>query len=296
MSTIATQSKTLRGYGKSEAGVLPTGWGVNRLGDCGEVVMGQSPPGVSYNLVSVGSPLINGPTEFTDLHPVKIQWTTQPMRLCRPGDLLICVRGSSTGRTNYADEEYAIGRGVAAVRAKSRNDTQFLSYQVLSGVSDILAAATGSTFPSVDGSSNRDIQILLPPLSEQREIAEALSDVDRLLGALEALIAKKQAIKHATLQQLLSRKTRLPGFKEEWTKKAFGVVASIRDQKVQPSDVDAGTPCVELDHIGQGSGQLLGYAEARFSMSTKFRFYCGDVLFGRLRVVSRFLSWDAHAI
>ena len=57
----------------------------------------------------------------------------------------------------------------------------------------------------------------VPPESEQRAIAEALSDVDELLAALEALIAKKRAIKQATMQQLLTGKTRLPGFSGEWS-------------------------------------------------------------------------------
>ena len=187
------------GYKRTEGGVIPTDWIVTRLGGCGEIIMGQSPPGTSYNRSGVGSPLINGPTEFTELHPVKVQWTTQPARFCKPGDLLICVRGSSTGRTNYADEIYAIGRGVAAIRAKADNDTQYLSYQVISGVSDLLAAATGSTFPSVDGASFRKILVLLPSPAEQRAIAEALSDVDGLLAALEALIAKKRAVKQAAM-------------------------------------------------------------------------------------------------
>ena len=189
--------------------------------------MGQSPPGVSYNRSGVGSPLINGPTEFTELHPVKVQWTTQPARFCRPGDLLICVRGSSTGRTNYADEIYAIGRGVAAIRAKADNDTQYLSYQVISGVSDILTAATGSTFPSVDGASFRKIRVSLPPPAEQRAIAEALSDVDRLLQALEELIAKKRSIKQTAMQKLLTGKTRLPGFSGKWETKQLGEIVSF---------------------------------------------------------------------
>ena len=222
MNTITTQLRPPYGHGQFETVLPPSDWIVARLGDCGEVIMGQSPPGVSYNRSGVGSPLINGPTEFTELHPVKVQWTTQPARFCRPGDLLICVRGSSTGRTNYADEIYAIGRGVAAIRAKADNDTQYLSYQVISGVSDILTAATGSTFPSVDGASFRKIRVSLPPPAEQRAIAEALSDVDGLLGALEELIAKKRAIKQAAMQQLLTGKTRLPGFSGAWKTKRIG--------------------------------------------------------------------------
>ena len=58
--------------------------------------------------------------------------------------------------------------------------------------------------------------VRLPPLVEQIAIAEALSDADGLLGALEALIAKKRAIKQAAMQQLLTGKTRLPGFRGKW--------------------------------------------------------------------------------
>ena len=61
-----------------------------------------------------------------------------------------------------------------------------------------------------------------PPESEQRAIAEALSDVDGLLAALEALIAKKRAVKQAAMQQLLTGKSRLPGFNGAWETKRLG--------------------------------------------------------------------------
>ena len=198
------------GYKRTEVGVIPEDWAVARLRDCSEIVMGQSPPGSSYNRSGVGTALINGPTEFTGLHPVKIQWTTQPSRICKHGDLLICVRGSSTGRTNYADGTYAIGRGVAAMRAKADSDTQYLSYQVILGVSKLLDAATGSTFPSVDGTSLSNALILSPPLPEQRAIATILSDMDSEIAALERRLDKTRAIKQGMMQQLLTGAIRLP--------------------------------------------------------------------------------------
>ena len=74
----------------------------------------------------------------------------------------------------------------------------------------------------------RTIPVVLPPLSEQRAIAEALSDVDRLIASLEALIAKKQAIKQATMQQLLTGKTRLPGFNGAWEKTKISDLLAYR--------------------------------------------------------------------
>ena len=62
----------------------------------------------------------------------------------------------------------------------------------------------------------------VPPLPEQRAIAEALSDVDKLIGALDQLIGKKRNLKQATMQQLLTGQTRLPGFSSEWEVKKIG--------------------------------------------------------------------------
>ena len=73
------------------------------------------------------------------------------------------------------------------------------------------------------------VQIELPPVIEQRAIAEVLSDVDRSLSSLDALITKKQAIKQAAMQQLLTGKTRLPGFSGAWETKRLGEIADCLD-------------------------------------------------------------------
>ena len=77
------------------------------------------------------------------------------------------------------------------------------------------------------------MEILLPPPVEQRAIAQALSDVDGLLAALERLIDKKRAIKRAAMQQLLTGKTRLPGFSGEWETKRLGRVLTVKHGRSQ---------------------------------------------------------------
>jgi len=72
-----------------------------------------------------------------------------------------------------------------------------------------------------------NVRIPFPIHSEQRAIAEALSDVDKLLESLDALIAKKRAIKQATMQQLLTGKTRLPGFSGDWQEKHLFELSTI---------------------------------------------------------------------
>ena len=102
------------------------------------------------------------------------------------------------------------------------------------------------------------LQFVVPPKPEQRAIATALSDVDALLDRLDRLIAKKRDLKQAAMQQLLTGQTRLPGFSGEWEVKRLNEIASIRNQRVLPSNVGIDTPCVELDHIGQGNGKVAG--------------------------------------
>ena len=75
----------------------------------------------------------------------------------------------------------------------------------------------------------------LPPLPEQRAIAAVLSDVDELIGSLEALIAKKRAIKQAAMQELLTGRTRLPGFGGEWEVKRLEEVAVVTMGQSPPS-------------------------------------------------------------
>lgn len=130
------------------------------------------------------------------------------------------------------------------------------------------------------------IQTALPPLAEQRAIAAALSDVDALLEGLTRLIAKKRDLKQAAMKQLLTGQTRLPGFHGGWDSVDFGGIAAIRNVKVLASSAAAGTRCVELESIEQGTGRLLGSVTAQGS-SAKYSFKKGDVLFGRLRAYLR---------
>jgi type I restriction enzyme S subunit len=149
------------------------------LGDNAEIVMGQSPPAKACNPAGLGLPLLNGPTEFGPHHPIPLQFTTDAKKRARPGDILFCVRGSTTGRMNWADREYAIGRGVAAVRHRWASGLQsFVRAVIEYGLPGLLAQATGSTFPNV--SANQLASLRWPPLDDQEQGAIA-----HILGTLE---------------------------------------------------------------------------------------------------------------
>jgi type I restriction enzyme S subunit len=119
------------------------------LSDVAIVEMGLSPRGATYNSDGLGVPLLNGPTEFGSAVPTPRLFTTDPKRFAEPGDILFCVRGSTTGRMNWADQRYAIGRGIAAIRGRDKNDTRFVRACIDQLLPSMLQQASGSTFPNL---------------------------------------------------------------------------------------------------------------------------------------------------
>ncbi len=71
------------------------------------------------------------------------------------------------------------------------------------------------------------MKLPLPPLPEQQAIAEVLSDTDALIQNIKQLISKKKALKQGAMQQLLTDKRRLKGFKEKWEVKKLGEVVDF---------------------------------------------------------------------
>lgn len=148
------------------------------LGDVASVRMGQSPPGSTYNTDGVGTPLVNGPAQFGPTYPVADKWTTAPTTLSASGDIVFCVRGSTTGRMVRADGEYCMGRGVAAISAGTHRDTDYLYYALTARLPDLLTRTTGSTFPNLSQRTLREFHIPWPSEHQRGAIAEVLGSLD----------------------------------------------------------------------------------------------------------------------
>src|ERR1019366_4168780 len=89
--------------------------------------------------------------------------------------------------------------------------------------------AAGTKVKHTSPSTLLEIPIPIPSNNaEQEAIAAALSDIDTLITSLDKLISKKRDTKQATMQQLLTGKTRLPGFSGEWEIKKIGEIAPLQ--------------------------------------------------------------------
>ncbi len=155
-------------------------WRTVQLGALADVVMGQSPPGSTYNQEAVGLPFFQGKAEFGDQFPTVKKWCSAPSRVAYEGDILLSVR-APVGPTNLAPGDCCIGRGLAAIRAKPSVLSQGFLWFFLKYVEPVLAeSGQGSTFGAVNRSDIETLRIPVPPLSEQRRIAEILDQADAL--------------------------------------------------------------------------------------------------------------------
>ena len=181
---------------------LPLGWRIAPFSDIATVTMGQSPEGDDCNNAGIGEPLLNGPTEFGFYSPSPVQWTTNGKKHCVEGDLLFCVRGSTTGRMNWANQSYAIGRGLAAIHHKSDCTLNwFVKAMIDNSLQEILSAATGSTFPNVGKDLLNGFQVIIPDDNSLRKfgvkghsifsmISNNAKEIDVLLGLQRTLLSK----------------------------------------------------------------------------------------------------------
>lgn len=156
--------------------------------------------------------------------------------------------------------------------------------------SQIISNATYTTRALTNGRTLSNVWIAVPPEREQRAIAEVLSDVDGLINALDALIAKKLAIKQATMQQLLTGKTRLPGFSGEWETKQFEELfrrLNSNSHKIQATEYNVNGLHPVID---QGQDSIVGYSD-----QTEKLFKCpadGVIVFGDHTRIFKFVDVD----
>ena len=155
------------------------------LSDLAKIVMGQSPPGSSYNDRGEGTPLLNGPSEFGPEFPTAVQWTSVPTRLSETGDILFCVRGATAGRMNMADGTYCLGRGLAAIRTEP-GQRAFLFRVLESYYPRFQSTGVGSTFINISKKDLTDLPIPAANPSSTSRFGEIQSEAAELRAAVVA--------------------------------------------------------------------------------------------------------------
>lgn len=212
-----------QGYKRTEVGVIPEDW---------EIIKG----GQLFSKIQDGthfSPKVNG-GKFLYVTSKNIKFGHLDLRSAEyidqaqheaiykrcdvmKNDILLTKDGANTGNAalNTLDEPFSLLSSVAFLRLNENNhSSEFFLQQILSRDFQVYIQEemSGNAITRLTLSKINNLNFFVPSLKEQTAIATALSNVDALITELQTLIAKKQAIKTATMQQLLTGRTRLPQF------------------------------------------------------------------------------------
>ena len=128
--------------------------------------------------------------------------------MSKANDLIVCVRGSTTGKYVKSDGEYCMGRGVCAIRGLNKNQP-FVDLLFHFNINRLLSLATGSTFPSWNGPVLKNYTIVIPPLNIQHEFSNILKPIFDATS-LNAEISKNlTSIRDTLLPRLISGQLRI---------------------------------------------------------------------------------------
>lgn len=224
---------------------LPDGWITTTVGESATLQTGF--PFASLRFSQGGIRLLRGSNvkrgaldwarDITRYWPV--EESTLRSFCLREGDLVVAMDGALVGRSfarvSHEDLPAYLVQRVARLRGTSIE--QGLLYQWVGSdefVKHVDSSKTHTAIPHISPRDLRDFTLLIPVNPrEQGLIGDALEDADRLIGALERAIAKKRAIKQGMMQELLTGRTRLPGFAEVWRVSPLGSLLRVRNGRSQ---------------------------------------------------------------
>ena len=237
------------GYKQTEVGVIPEEWDAlpissltppNRKNGIVDGPFGSNLKTIHYRksgIPIITSGYVTGGKFYADkyLYVDRSKFLKEKRSAVHPGDIVMAKIGERCGASAILPHTHETGilsgNALKITVDESRHSTSFV-WQVLwnlhvSGKLEVLR--TVGAQPALSMANLKRFKIPVPPTkTEQDRIAEALSDVDALLASLDRLIAKKRDLKTAAMQQLLTGKTRLPGFSGEWEVKKLSDLADIR--------------------------------------------------------------------
>jgi type I restriction enzyme S subunit len=206
------------------------------------------------------------------------------------GDLIMSIC-ATIGKPILVDMEACIHDGFVVFRNLQKEvDKEFLFYMLQKYEGKFSGMKQTGTQGNLNTSLVGSTTIPLPPLAEQRAIVEVLGVVDSAIELSDQVIAKTERLKRGLMQQLLThgightetKQTPIGNIPKDWDVVTLGAVCEQRNDMVQPTETGSYT-FVGLEHISSGEIKVRNYSKDAFLKSSKFKFYSGDLLYGKLR-------------
>jgi type I restriction enzyme S subunit len=181
---------------------LPEGWRWGKLGEEFNVIMGQSPPGESYNHNGNGMVFFQGKTDFGFRFPEIRLFTTEPKRLAKKFNTLLSVR-APVGAVNIAFENCCLGRGLAAIYHK--NEFKSYTYYTLKSLKKIFDVfeGEGTVFGSINQENLKNINVIVPDIMTLEEFEEITRPLDDQIFNLETQSRTLKTLRDVLLPRLM---------------------------------------------------------------------------------------------
>jgi len=212
------------GYKQTEVGMIPDDWEVVLLDSVAKRGSGHTPDkkhpeywdGAIKWLSLKDSDRLDALYIYDTAAKITAAGIANSSATEHPAGTVVLSRDAGVGKSAITKDVMAVSQHFMAWQCGPRLDNHFLYYWLQSAKNEFERIAFGSTIKTIGLHYFKRLKLQLPGLNEQMIIAAALSDMDALIASLDKLIAKKRDIKQAAMQQLLTGKTRLPGFMGNW--------------------------------------------------------------------------------
>jgi type I restriction enzyme S subunit len=268
---------------------LPRGWRVTTLGEIASVSAGGTPSRAVRAYWDGVIPWIT--TSQIDFNTIReaeqyiseVGLRHSAAKMLPPGCLLMALygQGKTRGKVAMLGVAAATNQACAAIVARPEVSSEYLFHFLASRYDEIRSKSNIGNQDNLNGAIVRSIEVVLPPLAEQREIARALTETDRLIEAIDRQVLKTQAIKRAAMQELLTARIRLPGFDAPWRSCELGDVAmALKGRGLSKARLTTrgASRCVLYGELFTTYGRVITKVVSRTDEAGGMRSEAGDVL------------------
>ena len=191
-------------------------WSRNILGNCCDIIMGQSPDSSSYNNNCIGLPLVQGNADMCERIATPQRYTSQPTKICEAGSIILSVR-APVGTVGKTFQKICLGRGVCGITSKN---IEFMYQYLLNNENSWRHIEQGGTFTAINSDDIKSFPIILPSLPEQKKIADFLSLIDQRIEKQRQLVENLKKYKRGALSRIFNDI-------EDWEKSEAKDIATI---------------------------------------------------------------------
>jgi len=278
-----------------------------KLSQVSQVIMGQSPDGELYNTDGIGLPLITGAGQFGDVYPEPKQFSKAGSKVSKVGDIIICIR-ATIGDLNWADKEYYLGRGVAAIRASKNVEPKYLWHFLKTQKNELSRYATGSTFKQIKRENIENLPIPLPPLAEQKRIVEVLDKADALREKRRLALQKLDTLLQSVFLEMFGDSSAFPQTNLSSVCWFITKGTTPNSKEIFENPSDNSIPFLKVYHIARDGSIDFDYkpsfvsTECHNGFLKRSKVYPGDILMnivgpplGKIGIVpNKYSEWNVN--